>query len=504
MFRALAEMAPSAIFIIQGTRLRFVNPAAVRLTGYSRQELLKINFYDLFPAGSKKFMRDWGMQVQRGESSSAHGEFNLVTKDGGERWIELTAAPINYEGKPAAIGTAVEFSQQQREEILQDVVYRIALVADGAKNLDDLFPAVHAIIAEVMLARNFYIALYDRNEDSITFPYYVDQFDHPSYFVKPGKGLTAYVLRTGKSLLCDADVHRSLEEKGEIELTGHPAPIWLGVPLIIDNVVIGVMVVQDYEVTSTYGARELRILEFVSSQVAMTIRRKQSEEALRESAEQYRQLVEFGPEVVAVHCEGKIVYINQAGVLLLGGKNAEEIVGRPVLDFVHPDYLAIERERIRQTQEEAKVGSAIYEKIIRLDGSSIDVEATAIPITYNDKPATQVVFHNVSERKQVEDTLRESESRFRRRAEELSALYETTREVSTQRDIKTVLQTIVDRAAALLEAPGGTIYLREGDRNELELKVAHGYQGSVGIKIRPGEGLLGNVMQTLQPAIVED
>jgi len=78
MFRALAEMAPSAIFIIQGTRLRFVNPAAVRLTGYSRQELLKINFYDLFPAGSKKFMRDWGMQVQRGESSSAHGEFNLV------------------------------------------------------------------------------------------------------------------------------------------------------------------------------------------------------------------------------------------------------------------------------------------------------------------------------------------------------------------------------------------------------------------------------------------
>ena len=169
----------------------------------------------------------------------------------------------------------------------------------------------------------------------------MDEFDQPSNFVKPGKGLTAYVLRTGKSLLCDAEVHRALEEQGEIELIGHPAPIWLGVPLIIDNVVIGVMVVQDYEITSTYGVREQRILEFVSSQVAMTIRRKQSEDALRESAERYRQLVEFGPEVVAVHCEGKIVYINQAGVTLLGGKNAEEIVGRPVMDFVHPDFLAI-------------------------------------------------------------------------------------------------------------------------------------------------------------------
>ena len=69
--------------------------------------------------------------------------------------------------------------------------------------------------------------------------------------------------------------------------------------------------------------REQRILEFVSSQVAMTIRRKQSEDALRESAERYRQLVEFGPEVVAVYCEGKIVYINQAGVSLLGRKERQ-------------------------------------------------------------------------------------------------------------------------------------------------------------------------------------
>ena len=66
-FALLAEMAPSAVFIFQGTRIKYVNPAAERLTGYSKQELLKSNFYDLFPAGRKKNMRDWGMQVQRGE-----------------------------------------------------------------------------------------------------------------------------------------------------------------------------------------------------------------------------------------------------------------------------------------------------------------------------------------------------------------------------------------------------------------------------------------------------
>jgi len=236
----------------------------------------------------------------------------------------------------------------------------------------------------------------------------------------------------------------------------------------------------------------------------MTVRRKQSEDALRESAERYRRLVEFGPEVVVIHCEGKITYINQAGVFLLGAKSAEEIVGRPVMDFVHPDYQAIVLERIKRTQEELKIEAAIYEKFMRLDGSIIDVEVSAIPIMDGGKPATQVVFHDVTERKQVEDALRESEARFRRRAEELSALYETTREIATQHDTKALLQTIVERAALLLNAAGGSMYLRDGEHNELVLKVAYGYQGFVGTRILPGEGMLGEVIETLQPAVVDD
>ena len=503
-FRLLAEMTPLPVFILQGTGFVYVNPAAVHLTGYSLAELLKSKFYDLFPVDSKKIMRKWGLQVQHAETLSLHGEFSFIAKNGEEIRIDVTAATIEFEGKPAALVTALELNEQRREEILQDIVYRIAQAADGAKTLEDLFPALHAIIAEAMVAKNFYIALFDRQEDLITYPYYADEYDQPAKQVKPEKGLTEYVLKTGKSLLCDANLHRALEAQGEIELIGHPSPIWLGVPLIIDNVVIGVMVVQDYEVAVAYGVREQRILEFVSSQVAMTIRRKQSEDALRESAERYRRLVEFGPEVVAVHCEGKIVYINQVGVSLVGAKNVDEILGRQVMDFVHPDYDAIVRQRIKQTQEEAKVGAAIYEKFVRMDGSVIDVEVTAIPITFEGKPATQVVFHDITERKHVEDALRESEARFRRRAEELSALYETTREIASNHDTKTLLQTIVDRAALLLNAAGGSIYLRDGGHDEYELKVAHGQQKFVGMKMEPGEGLLGEVVQSLQPAVVND
>jgi PAS domain S-box-containing protein len=503
-FHLLAEMAPLAVFICQGKKFKYVNPATERLTGFSELELLNHDFTDLFPADMKESMHEWGMQVQRGEVPLLHGEFNIIKKNKIVCWVDLTAVPIEFEGKPAVVGTAFEINEKRREEVLQDVVYRIAQAADRSKTLDDLFPALHAIISEVMVAKNFYIALIDRKEDLITYPYYVDEYDRPPKMEKPGKGLTEYVLQSGKSVLCSADLHVTLEKEGSIELIGHPSPIWLGVPLIIDEVVIGAMVVQDYDVAWTYGVREQRILEFVSSQVAMTVRRKQSEDALRESAERYRRLVDFGPEVVAVHCEGKIVYINQAGLTFLGAKDAQEVLGRKVMDFVHPDFAAIVKGRIKQTQEESRVEPAIYEKFMRLDGSSVDVEATAIPVTYEGKPATQVVFHDITKRKQVEDALRESEARFRRRAEELSSLYETTREIATQHDTKTLLQTIVDRAALLLHSAGGSIYLRDGEREEMQLKVAYGYQGFVGIKISPGEGLLGEVMQTIQPAIVND
>jgi len=378
-FRILAETATSVIFIIQGTRLKYVNPATERLTGYSQQELLGMNFHDLFPVGKKRFMRDWGKQAQHGEILSPRGEFKITTKNGDDRWIDLEAAVIEYGGKPAAIGTAFDCTERKRAEILQDAVYRVAKAADRSKRLDDLFPAVHAIIAEVMAARNFCIALTDVASGLLTFPYRVDEHDSPAALVEPRRGLAEYVLGTGQSLLCDTKKREQLKQAGEIEFVGTPSQIWLGVPLSVDGNVIGVMAVQDYDDPAAYGIREQRVLEFVSSQVAMVIGRKRAE-----------------------------------------------------------------------------------------------------------------------------DVRREDEVRIHRRTDELSALYETARDIATQRDTKTLLQAIVDRVASLLNAAGGSIYLWDAEHDELELRVAHGYQGFVGKRVLPGEGLVGQVIQTLQPMCVDD
>ncbi len=133
--------------------------------------------------------------------------------------------------------------------------------------------------------------------------------------------------------------------------------------------------------------------------------RRQAEKALAESEERYRRLVELLPDGVAVHSEGVIVYANQAAARLLGAAGPEELIGRPVLSFVHPDYVELVRERIRAAQEQGRRLELVEEKFLRLDGEAVDVEVAAAGIVYRDRPAGLVVVRDVSERMRFQQQL---------------------------------------------------------------------------------------------------
>jgi PAS domain S-box-containing protein len=132
--------------------------------------------------------------------------------------------------------------------------------------------------------------------------------------------------------------------------------------------------------------------------------RKRAEEALKESEERYRVLVEFSPNSICVHRDGKLLYVNPAGVRLFGAKNLDELVGRSVLDFIHPDSLPIVTERIRRVGA-GKTAPLIEEKFVTLDGEVRDVEVTSIPIIYERAPAAQVIIRDITERKHGEALL---------------------------------------------------------------------------------------------------
>lgn len=128
--------------------------------------------------------------------------------------------------------------------------------------------------------------------------------------------------------------------------------------------------------------------------------------------EDYRRLVEFSPDAIAIHQQGRFVFVNQAGAALIGAKSGEELVGKSLLDVVHPDYREMVIKRASQTHQ-GMTTPLQEEKFIRLDGQVIDVEVVAIPIKFRDKPATQVVVVDITEKKRLTEELRANEERLR-------------------------------------------------------------------------------------------
>jgi two-component system, cell cycle sensor histidine kinase and response regulator CckA len=403
-FRRLTESTFEGIAIHKDGILLEVNDSLGRLFGRSRLELIGKSLLEFTAPESRDLVVE---QISSG--SEKPYEATVILKDGTRITVELFGRKGYYDGQEVRISAVRDITERKRAQRVQEAVYSIAQAAETSKTLDKLFRRVHEIIQTVMPAKNFYLALYDSEEDILSFPYFVDEVDEPSKPKKPGRGLTEYVLRTGKSLLCDEETDRRLRENGEIELVGAQSPVWLGVPLTVDEKTIGVMVVQHYSDPKAYGEGEKQILEFVSSEVARAIDGKRTEEKLRESEERFRRLVELSPDSIAVHSEGKIVFVNTAAVKLMGASNASELEGKPVRNFVHPEYWGVVEGRVNRMSKKAEDVPLIEEKFIRLDGTVIDVEVAAIPFTFEGKPAIQVVIRNVSERKQLEEQFRQAQ-----------------------------------------------------------------------------------------------
>lgn len=132
--------------------------------------------------------------------------------------------------------------------------------------------------------------------------------------------------------------------------------------------------------------------------------RTKSENALRESEERYRQLINLSPDAVVVHTDQHFVFVNPAAIKLFGAKNKEELLGRHISDFVHQDFQNIVQHRVKKISEGEFV-PLIEEKFLRMDGTIVDVEAAAMPLTYRNKPSVQVVIRDITQRKAAEEVL---------------------------------------------------------------------------------------------------
>ena len=187
-------------------------------------------------------------------------------------------------------------------------------------------------------------------------------------------------------------------------------------------------------------------LSIANEQLRGEIReRQQAQEAMRESEERYRQVVECCPEPIFIHTDGEIVLVNSAAVKLYGATSPEKLIGRRVIDLAHPECREIVKEQMRQLTEEGKQTELSEQKLLRFDGTVIDVEVAAIPFTYQQRLAALVVARDISDRQLVMSELRKTLEKERELSEFQSRIITTL-----SHEYRTPLTTI-QSSAELLE-----------------------------------------------------
>jgi len=133
-FRTMAETIPTMFAIFQGTGHAYVNPAAEAMMGYSREELLNRSFLEYVHPDFRQLVLERAQARIRGESVPSRYEIRLLTKQGKNLWVDFSAAPIEYDGKPAILGIAIDITQRKEMEAALRQAMEAAETASRAKS----------------------------------------------------------------------------------------------------------------------------------------------------------------------------------------------------------------------------------------------------------------------------------------------------------------------------------------------------------------------------------
>ena len=304
-----------------------------------------------------------------------------------------------------------DITEKLKAQKLESALFRIAQLSRESETLDSFYASVHDVVRGLMSATNFYIAEYDRERDVLTFPYFQDEFDESPDFANPGRGLTAYVLRTGKALLATPEEFDHLVIIGEVEPVGAPSVDWLGAPLKTGENTWGAIVTQTYRESSRYTDKEKEIFVFVAQHVASAIEHKRREEALRESEGRYRQMFENNRAV-------KLLIDPETGDIIDANMAACDYYGytRDELSAMHVwDINVLGEHQIRDEMRRAKEQSRNYFQFrhMRSNGEIRDVEVHSGPIEVRGQRILYSIIHDITERKRAEEALQQSEEKYR-------------------------------------------------------------------------------------------
>jgi PAS domain S-box-containing protein len=214
-------------------------------------------------------------------------------------------------------------------------------------------------------------------------------------------------IESGGHLFLRDDTSSGLTKGVAFGDTARPSASALFVPIRDGSKVTGNISIHSYT-SKAYDEHSLGTLQSLADHCAGALERIRAQEALSESESNYRSLVELSPDAIFLHTEGHFVFANPAGLKLLGVDQPQQVLGRSVFDVVAPECRESIGQRIQRVLGRERT-PLLEQTIHRLDGSALQVEVMGIPFTYQGKPAVQTIMRDITERKELEQQLRQSQ-----------------------------------------------------------------------------------------------
>jgi two-component system, cell cycle sensor histidine kinase and response regulator CckA len=320
-----------------------------------------------------------------------------------------------------------KISEQRRAEQINRTLFRISNAVSTTKDLGELYTSIHRILGEIIDLTNFYIAIYSRTEKRVSFPYFIDQFDTGSVYVDQinrENSLTGEVIINRKPVFLNA---AELQERAvQNRIVGTVPKVWLGVPLLVEGDVVGIMAAQCYEKPHRFDLLDLDILVSVSDQVALAIERKKNEQALVESEKKYRNIIESLEDgYFEFDIGGKLILVNQAMCKMLG-YDQDQLLGMNTSRLLTEDSTTKVQHSFSSVPGSEKRGENLELQFRRRNGTIVFAETVLSVICCEDGSLCgyRGIARDITERKEAERSRKILEERLQQshRLESLGTL----------------------------------------------------------------------------------
>ncbi len=270
----LIDSTPAAIAITSpdGT-ISMVNREFTNLFGYTSEEAVNNNIDDLVVPDDKKQeairIDNFSKGIKKEIKATVRQD-----KSGHKIHVSLVAtAIVMNEEIIAHLGIYRDITTERKNQLLQEILFNISSAALKQYDIKEIYPIIVSELSKIWDTNNFFIALYDKNKETLSLPFFADEKDN-FYEIPTKKTITGWVINNNKSVLLKENDLKLLEESGDIDLIGTQCKVWMGVPLKVENDTIGVMCLQDYHDENKFNPDDLYVMNFIANQIALALQRR--------------------------------------------------------------------------------------------------------------------------------------------------------------------------------------------------------------------------------------